>query len=443
MIEEIYIHGSGSELQGVGRLADGRAVFVPGALPGERVRVRVTRNADRYAEAALEDVLEPAPARVDPPCPHYGRCGGCQSLHMTYEYALSLKRQRVFDALSRLGGVENPAVAETIGSASAFRTRNKAEYPIGPGPDGRPIAGAYEGGSHRVLPLTDCLLQKAESVACLNWLNDRLPRLKGAAQLRFLVTRVNRAGETMVTLSGETPNLQDGAAMARDLMRDVPAVVSVCYCQLRPRAGHALDGRCTLVAGQETLTDELLGLRFDLAPQAFFQVNPPQAEALYLKALEAACAEHAPERVLDIYCGAGTITLAAARRAGHATGVEIVRPAIENARENAIRNGLADKADFICGDATVEIPRLLKRGTRFEAIILDPPRKGADKPVLEAMLLARPARIAYVSCNPATLARDVKLLAAGGYALEWAQPVDMFPGTEHTECVVKLTRIGL
>ena len=438
MTTEIWIHGSGSELQGVGRLPDGRAAFVKGALPGERVRVRVTREADRYVEAALEDVLEAAPARTEPACPHYGRCGGCQTLHMQYEYALTLKRQRVFDALQRLGGVAEPCVCPALGSDPAFRTRNKAEYPIGPGPDGRLTAGAYAAGSHEIIPLDDCLLQKEESVNCLKWLNARLNELPGAKQLRFLVTRVDRRGEMMVTLSGLTPNLPDEKKLAEALRHDVPGVVSLYYCQLKPRPAHALDGRCMRVWGRETLEDELLGLRFELAPQAFFQVNPPQAEALYNKALEAAFDGKAGGSVLDIYCGAGTITLAAARLADRATGVEIVRPAIDNARENAKRNGLAAKTEFICGDAARELPRLTNRRGRFDAVILDPPRKGADKPVIEAILRAAPARVAYVSCNPATLARDVKLLTAGGYALEWAQPVDMFPGTGHVETVVLL-----
>ena len=437
---EVLIHGSGSELQGVGRLPDGRAVFVPGALPGERVRVRVVKEADRFAEAALEDILEAAPTRVVPACPHYAACGGCQSLHMAYEYALHLKRQRVFDALARLGGVREPRVLDTLASEPATRSRNKAEYPIGPGPDGELTIGAFRSGSHEIIPLDDCLLQKEESVACLRWLKARLGRLRGARQLRYLVTRVNRRGETMVMLSGITPNLQDGDILARELMSDIPCVVSLYYCQLKPRAGHALDGRCARIAGADTLADELLGLKFELAPQAFFQVNPPQAERLYGKALEAALGDGSPARVLDIYCGAGTITLAAARQAQHVTGVEIVAPAIENARRNAVRNGLADRADFICGDAAWEIPRLTRDGARFDAVILDPPRKGADKPALEAIIKAQPERIAYVSCNPATLARDVKLLSADGYAPEWAQPVDMFPGTAHVETVVMMSR---
>ena len=438
MTEEILIHGSGSEMQGVGRLSDGRAAFVPGALPGERVRVRITRDGGRFCEAALEEILESSPARIAPACPHYAKCGGCQSLHMDHETALTLKRQRVFDAHRRLGGVEEPTVFETL-SGESFRSRNKAEYPIGRGTDGKLVIGAYAGRSRSIVPLSDCLLQKEESVQALKWFGANLSRIRGANQLKFLVTRVNRAGEMMLTLSGDTPNLQDGQALAGELRAALPSLVSVFYCQLNRRAAHALDGRCTLVWGRETLTDELLGLKFELAPQAFFQVNPPQAERLYLKALEAAFSAGA-SRVLDIYCGAGTITLAAARQAQHVTGVELVRPAIENARQNAERNGLAKKSTFIVGDAAVEIPRLLKGGTRFDAMILDPPRKGADKPVLEAMLRAKPERISYVSCDPGTLARDVKILTAGGYALEWAQPVDMFPGTHHIETACMLSR---
>ena len=437
---QVRIHGGGSELQGVGRLPDGRAVFVPGALPGELVRVRVVRDAGRYCEAELQAVVEPSDARVDPACPHYGSCGGCQSLHMKYETALEMKRQRVFDALARIGGVAEPRVLDALGSDPVLRSRNKAEYPIGPGPDGRLAIGAYARGSHRIVPLDDCLLQREESVAALRWFRENLARVRGANQLRYLVTRVNRAGEMMLTLSGDTPNLQDADALARELSAALPALTSVFYCHLNRRAAHALDGRCERVFGQETLTDTLLDLEFELAPQAFFQVNPPQAERLYMKALEAALGDAAsPGEVLDIYCGAGTITLAVARRAARAVGVELVRPAIENARRNAERNGLADRTEFICGDAAEEIPRLLRKGRRFDAVVLDPPRKGVDRPALEAILRAQPPRIAYVSCDPGTLARDAKLLAAGGYAMEWAQPVDMFPGTGHCECACLLT----
>ncbi len=439
-MESIVITGAGSEMQGVGRLPDGRAVFVPGALPGEEVEIEITRDGGRYCEARLTRVVRPSPERALPDCALYGRCGGCSARHMRYECSLKLKHQRVVDALERIGGVREPQVLATIGSDETERCRNKAEYAVSLR-DGALAIGSFEGRSRRVLPLQDCLLQRRESVRVLRWMQEHLMESTCAGHIRFLVTRVNRAGELALVLSGDAPVQGELRPLAERLMREVPEVVSVHFCKLRFRPAHALDGACGLVLGRQTLEDELLGLRFELSPQSFFQVNPPQAEKLYLKALEAAgLTEGAPKRVLDAYCGAGTITLAAARLAESALGVEIVPPAIENARQNARRNGLDGRARFVCADAAREIPRRIAAGERFDAAILDPPRKGADAALLDAMADAGIPRIAYVSCNPSTLARDVKLLCGRGYRLVWAQPVDMFPWTEHVETIVLLQR---
>ena len=441
-MERIQITGTGSELQGVGRLQDGRAVFVPGALPGETVQIEVTRDGGRFCEARLLQVEEASPERQEPDCPHYGRCGGCSARHMTYACSLRLKRQRVVDALERIGGVERPEVLPTIDSDATERCRNKAEYAVSVR-DGEVRIGSFEGSSRRVLPLEDCLLQRSESVRVLRWMQAKLGKYPCAGRMRYLVTRVNRAGETTTVLCADAPVQGEARAIAASLMRDVPEVVSAYFCKLNRRPAHALDGACSHLAGRRMVEDELLGLRFELSPQAFFQVNPPQAEKLYLKALEAAgLTEGTPKRVLDAYCGAGTITLAAARLAEHALGVEIVPPAIENAKQNARRNGLEDRTQFICGDAAREIPRRMTAGERFDAAILDPPRKGADAALLSAIADAGIPRVAYVSCNPSTLARDVKLLIARGYRLDWAQPVDMFPWTGHVETVCLLTHKG-
>ncbi len=214
---------------------------------------------------------------------------------------------------------------------------------------------------------------------------------------------------------------------------------SIYHCALKKRPAHALDGLCTRVWGAETITETLCDLNFQISPQTFFQVNTPQAERLYDLALEAA-GLRPDSRVLDAYCGCGTITLAAARRAGHVLGVEIVPPAISDAKRNASANGLRGKADFVCADAAQEIPRRIKAGEKFDSIIVDPPRKGCDPALIESLIQTQVPRISYVSCDPGTLARDVKLLCAGGYSLEWATPVDMFPGTMHVETVVLLSR---
>lgn len=436
--ETIDITGVGSELQGVGRLADGRAVFIPGAIPGERVTAAVTQDRGRFCEASLCDVLAPSADRAVPACPHAGECGGCQGRHIRYPRTLELKRQVVVDALTRIGGVEAPVARPTLGCDAPDRTRNKAEYPVAR-QDARAVIGAFARGSHRVIPLTDCLLQRPQSVEALRWFSEHLDGLDGAGHLKYLVTRVNREGALMLILCADAPILPELQRLSPALAKALPSLRSLWLCQLNRRPAHALDGRCTRVFGEEALPDTLMGLRFTISPQSFFQVNPDQAERLYAAALEAAgIGPGCDMNVLDAYCGAGTITLCAARHCRRVTGIEIVPPAIADAKRNAARNGLEAKAGFLCGDAATEIPRLLKRGERFDAAILDPPRKGADAALLEAIADARIPALAYVSCNPATLARDVKRLAARGYRLEWAQPVDMFPFTGSTEVAARL-----
>ena len=439
MNEQIRINGIGSQLQGVGRLADGRAVFVPGAIPGELAEIEITQEKGRFCEASLSAVLEPSPDRVSPACPHAGTCGGCQGRHMRYERTLSLKRQIVYDALSRVGGVESPNVFDTLGCRNADRYRNKAEYPIRM-QDGHPVIGMHQSGSQNVIPVGDCLIQPEASVRALRWLAGRLDRLACANRLKYLVTRVNRAGEMMLVFCADAPIQGEISRLTPELREAFPEMRSLWLCHLNRRPAHALDGRCARLWGSDALAETLLGLEFEISPQSFFQVNADQAEVLYGKTLEAAgITPGCGLRVLDAYCGAGTITLAAARHAGFATGVEIVPSAIADAKRNAARNGLADKARFICADAARELPRLLASGERFDAAILDPPRKGCDPTLLDALVRARLPVLAYVSCNPATLARDVKLLTAGGYRLEWAQPVDMFAWSHHVETVCLLT----
>ena len=435
MMEQILINGIGSQLQGVGRLADGRAVFVPGAIPGEQVQIEITQEKGRFCEASLCAVLEPSPDRVSPACPHAGICGGCQGRHMRYERTLSLKRQIVYDALSRVGGIESPNVLETLGCRIPDRYRNKAEYPIRV-QGGRAVIGMHESASQNVIPIGDCLLQPEASVRAMRWLGGRLDRLGCANRLKYLVTRTNRAGDLMLVFCADAPIQGEISKLPPELREAFPEMKSLWLCHLNRRPAHALDGRCAKLWGADALSETLLGLVFQVSPQSFFQVNADQAEALYGKALEAAgIFPGCGLRVLDAYCGAGTITLAAARHAGFATGVEIVPPAIADARRNAARNGLADKARFICADAARELPRLLASGERFDAAILDPPRKGCDPALLDALVSAKLPVLAYVSCNPATLARDLKTLAAGGYQLEWAQPVDMFAWSHHVETV--------
>lgn len=426
-MHQLKITGVTAEMQGVGRLDDGRAAFVAGALPGETVNVEITRDAGRFCNAKIAEIIQASPERRDADCPYYGRCGGCQLRHVSYRGALDMKRIRVYDALTRIAGLEAPNLRETLGCDTQLRTRNKAEYPI---TEGR--VGMREGARRSIVEIDDCMLQHLRSVEVLR---AAAPLIK-SSRIRsgWLVTRVTGTGDVMAILSCEGSAPGWLATLA-----DFPGVRSVYHCALKKRPAHAMDGGCRFIAGEPTLTETLCGLKFQISPQTFFQVNTSQAEKLYALALEAA-GIGPDSRVLDAYCGCGTITLAAARNAGSALGVEIVPPAIADAKRNAAANGLSAKADFVCADAEVEIPARIGRGERFDCVIVDPPRRGCDAALIRALGVAQPPRIAYVSCDPGTLARDIKLLCDEGYGLDWAQPVDMFPGTMHVETVARLSR---
>ena len=423
----IEITGIGSEMQGVGRLSDGRAAFVAGTLPGERVAARIVKDAGRYCEAELVEILEPSAHRIAPACAYSGTCGGCRIRHADYAHTLELKGRRVSDAMARIAGMGDAVVRGTVGCENPERARNKAEYAVR---DGR--VGMIAAGGSGFVEIDDCLLQSEASVRTMRFAASLL---RGTGIDGWFVTRTNAAGEVMAILSA-----QGGAPGWLDRLPEAADVKSVYFCALKPRPTHALDGKMTHIAGARTIFESLCGLRFELSPQTFFQVNVRQAEVLYSLALDAAALDGTCN-LLDAYCGCGTITLAAARRAGRALGVEIVAPAIEDARKNAETNGLADKARFICADAGAEIPRLVRAGERFDSVILDPPRKGCDPALIDALGILKPTRVLYVSCDPATLARDVKLLSARGFRLEWVTPVDMFPWTGHVETVALMSKM--
>ena len=424
---KINITGSGSELQGVGRLSDGRAVFVPGALPGEEIEIELTEVKNRFAKGTLKKVLTPSPDRITPDCPYYGSCGGCAARHMTYDLACRLKREKVYNALTRIGGAKDALVEDTIPSPLENGYRNKAEFAR----DGGKI-GVFEEGSHSVIDVAGCLLQDDKANELLPFLRGNIGRLP----VRYIVTRVSSSGEMMLTLSLTYPT--DITDLAKAVMDRFSFVKSVYLCRLSLRPAHALDGTCTLVLGRETLTETLCGLTFSVSPKSFFQVNRLQAEKLYETAI-ALAGLTGKERVCDIYCGAGTISLCAAKHASHVTGIEIVPDAIRDAKENAKRNGFVN-ADFLCGDAAKLYPALSKKKP-FDTVITDPPRAGMDKAVVDALLAAPPAKIVYVSCDPGTLARDIKHLTADGtFRLIKAIPVDLFPGTHHVETVVLMSR---
>ncbi|MEF9894315.1 MAG: 23S rRNA (uracil(1939)-C(5))-methyltransferase RlmD [Clostridia bacterium] len=428
----IEIRGVGSALQGVGRAADGRAVFVPGVLPGETVEVEITREKERFLSAQLVRVVTPDARRAEPPCPYAGTCGGCATMHMTYETTLALKKQRVIDTLTRLGGFVEPPVMDVLGMENPFRVRNKAEYTIARGK-----MGLMGEGSHDLVAVEDCLCQHPLSIAAMkiaqSWISRTPHTFSG-----YFVTRVTRAGNVMCILSADA-QVPDVSILSKQLFEGVPGMCAMHFCRLRTNYAHALDGACTRVAGENTLTDTLGTLSFRLQPQSFFQVNPVQAEVLYGVA-EGMAALSSGQTLLDAYCGAGTITLWMARGAGKAIGIEVVTQAIDDALYNARINNLGKKTQFMLADAAKALPEMLKKGLRPDVVCVDPPRKGVDPALLQAVIQAKVPRVVYVSCDPATLSRDLKGLREGGYTLKKVQPVDMFPWTAHIECACLMVK---
>lgn len=437
-IYEAEVTGLTSEGAGVCRIC-GRAVFVPRAIPGERWRIRIVKVTKTAVYGRGEELLSASPERVEPACPNFGRCGGCSFLHMSYKAELRYKLERVNDAFKRIGGLELCA-ERIIGSETVEGYRNKSIVAVGEAENG-PVAGFYRSGSHDIVPVERCLLQSDEASACARsvtgWMKRRGVRA-GSGGVRHVYTRRARDGAALCcVVTGRRFSPALARTLVESLRRGCPGLVGVVECLNRSESNTVLAGEFRTLWGSSTLTDVLCGSEFELSPQAFYQINPPQAERLYELAVDYALPEPGGT-VLDLYCGAGTISLALARRAGRVIGAEIVPEAVENARRNAARNGIGN-AEFICADAGDAARLLSERGIRPDAIVVDPPRKGMSEEALRQVAKMQPKRIAYVSCDPATLARDLKRLTELGYVPQKAVAVDMFPKTAHVETVVLLT----
>lgn len=437
-IYEAEVTGLTSEGAGVCRIC-GRAVFVPRSIPGERWRIRIVKVTKTAVYGRGEELLSASPERVEPACPNFGRCGGCSFLHMSYKAELRYKLERVNDAFKRIGGLELCA-ERIIGSETVEGYRNKSIVAVGEAENG-PVAGFYRSGSHDIVPVERCLLQSDEASACARsvtgWMKRRGVRA-GSGGVRHVYTRRARDSAALCcVVTGRRFSPALARTLVESLRRGCPGLVGVVECLNRSESNTVLAGEFRTLWGSSTLTDVLCGSEFELSPQAFYQINPPQAERLYELAVDYALPEPGGT-VLDLYCGAGTISLALARRAGQVIGAEIVPEAVENARRNAARNGIGN-AEFICADAGDAARLLSERGIRPDAIVVDPPRKGMSEEALRQVAKMQPKRIAYVSCDPATLARDLKRLTELGYVPQKAVAVDMFPKTAHVETVVLLT----
>jgi len=459
---ELQIDGLGHDGEGVGR-AQGFTFFIPGAIPGDQVLAVVKQVKKNYGFAEVVKVISPSPDRVMPECSVFGRCGGCALQHMDYQAQLRWKRQRVVDALQRIGGFSDPVVHETIGMAQPFRYRNKGQYPVTLSGE-QLVAGFYAKGSHEVVACQDCLIQhplnnrivSEVSRLAMEFGLDAYNEHTGQGFLRHILIKTGfETGEALcvlVTNGRDFPegdgdakdskvdrnSRRSGAEFGRRLQQAVPELVGVVQNINTQKTNVILGDETRTLWGRDALIDELCGLQFKISARSFFQVNPLQTAVLYNKALEYA-ALNGTETVLDLYCGIGTISLLLAGRSRQVIGVEYVEDAVVDARNNAEMNGISN-VDFYAGDAGTVLENLAGEGINFDVAVLDPPRAGCDAKVLRILANLKVPRIVYVSCNPASLARDLKLLAEMGYGLKEAQPVDMFPQTSHVECCVLMSR---
>ena len=426
--------------------ADGMAVFVPGTAVGDRCVVRVVKVLKKYAFGRLEELLTTSPDRTTPDCPIAGPCGGCVYRHITYEAELKIKTQRVRDALERIGGFENIPMEPILGAPSRTRYRNKCQLPIGLSKNGEMQMGFYAVNSHRIIDTHTCLLQPevfdraAEAFRAWQKLSGEsiYDEAAHSGVLRHLYMRCGeKSGEVLVCIVANGAKLHGEDLLVKMLREAVPEITGIVLNINRERTNVVLGRELRTLWGKPTIRDTLCRLEFEISPHAFYQVNRTQAEALYNKAAEYAGLTGA-ETLLDLYCGTGTIGLSMASRAKKLIGSEIIPSAVENARKNAAHNHVTN-AEFLCGDAKDAARILYERGERPDVIVIDPPRKGCDAAVITTIAAMRPMRVVYVSCDPATLARDLKQFTAEDYNIEAVTPVDMFPCTAHVETVVLLS----
>ena len=440
-IYRAHIDGYSSEGLGIARI-DGQVVFVHGAVRGETCDVLVMKVLKNAAFGKIAALAEPSPARRQPDCPYYGRCGGCDFRHMSYEEELWAKRARVQDALTRIGGAE-VTVEEILGAEQPLHYRNKSIYPISPAGE----VGFYRARSHQVVHVEHCLIQKPEADALAQAVRDYIARFQvepyneatGRGLLRHLYVRTSCRGESLACLLVNGSRLPHEQELVDMLRAAAPGVCGVVLGENTRRGNAILGDRYRTLWGRDYLTDTLCGLELRLSVPSFYQVNHDQAQRLYEKALEYAGLT-GRELAVDLYCGAGTITQVLARRARHVIGGEIVPEAIRDAEDSARRNGV-ENVEFLCGDASRLAAELRQRGLRPDVICVDPPRKGLAPDVVEAAASMTPGRIVYVSCDPATLARDVARFAPLGYCPVRACAVDLFPGTAHVESVCLLSKL--
>lgn len=445
-IYTVTVEGYTHDGDGVAHV-DGRVFFVKGALLGETCEALVLKDNKNVVFAKLHKLLTPSPSRIAPSCANFGKCGGCDLLHMDYREELRLKRQRVEDALRRIGGLDVP-VTGIIGAESIDNYRNKAIYAVGIN-EGRAVTGFYRERSHDIIPTETCLIQAdvadRAAAAVRNWMNKYFitaynEKLRTGVIRHVFCRYAFATKKAQITIVSNEKNLPHQEDLIDEIRRLCPEAAGIVLNFNRTRGNTVLAGDFYILWGDDFIVDELCSLKFKLSPRSFYQINSAQAQKLYAKALEYA-ALTGSETVLDLYCGTGTITLVLAGQAKHAVGVEIVEAAIQDAWENARLNEIKN-VDFICADANIAAQSLKDRGTLPDVVVVDPPRKGLAPEVIGTIAGLSPARVVYISCDPATLARDLKIFKSLGYNAIEATAFDMFPRCAHVESIVLMTKCG-
>lgn len=438
---QLNIEGYTAEGNGVGHY-EGQAVFVSGAAKGDTIIAHIIKAKKTYAIGIIKQILKKSQDRIDVDCPHFRSCGGCAYRHISYEAEKQLKKQKVIDAFTRLAHMDMPV--KDIITCETERYRNKAQYPVGFEKD--IVAGFYAQKSHRIINSSDCALQPKEFAQIVEIIKDWMREFGISAYdsinheglIRHIyVRKAFVTGQIMVCLVINGDEIPKSNELVDDLLR-IKGLGSVSLNKNTEKTNVILGLECKTLWGKDYIEDVLCGVKVRLSPLSFYQVNHDCAELLYKKALDYVGAK-GDETILDLYCGAGTIGLSMAKDVKKVIGVEIIPEAIEDAKENAKRNNI-ENCEFYCGDAKVAVKILKERNIEPDAVILDPPRKGCDKEVLEYVAEMNPKRIVYVSCDVSTQARDCAILRELGYETVEVTPVDMFARTSHTESVALIIK---
>ncbi|WP_342488856.1 23S rRNA (uracil(1939)-C(5))-methyltransferase RlmD [Cytobacillus sp. FSL W7-1323] len=423
---------------------DGYPLFVPNTLPGEKAQIKVLKTSKGYGFGKLIETYEESPYRVTAPCPIYKECGGCQLQHLSYEGQLLAKQKQVRDVLTRIGKLENVTVHPTLGMSDPWRYRNKSQVPIGEH-EGGLIGGFYQQRSHQIIDMKSCLIQQEKNDEVIQKVKDicnkngvrAYDEQRHKGDLRHIMARYGLVtGDVMIVLVTKAKDLPNRKKIIADITENIAGVKSIVQNVNNKKTNVIMGDETRVLWGQEVIYDYIGDVRFAISARSFYQVNPEQTKVLYDKALEYA-ALTGKEEVIDAYCGIGTISLFLAQKAKSVFGVEIVPEAIEDAKRNAELNNITN-ANFAVGKAEEVIPAWYEKGHKADVLVVDPPRKGCDEALLQTIIDMKPKKVVYVSCNPGTLARDLRVLEDGGYRTVEVQPVDMFPQTTHVECCALL-----